>query len=37
VDVEGLNDWVLELDVALAASRESGEPVLTLVRLASLV
>jgi hypothetical protein len=37
VDVEGLNDWVLELDVDLAASRERGEPVLALVRLANLV
>jgi hypothetical protein len=37
VDPEGLNDWVLELDVDLAASRELGEPVLALVRLASLV
>jgi hypothetical protein len=37
VDAEGHNDWVLELDVDLAASRERGEPVLRLVRLASLV
>jgi hypothetical protein len=37
VDPEGLNDWVLELDVDLAASRELGEPVLKLLRLASLV
>ena len=37
VDPEGLNDWVLELDVDLAASRELGEPVLKLVRLGSLV
>ncbi len=37
VDPEDLNDWVLEIDVDLAASRERGEPVLTLVRLASLV
>jgi len=36
VDPEGLNDWVLELEVDLAASRETGEPVLTLVRLGSL-
>jgi hypothetical protein len=33
VDAEGLNDWVLELDVDLAASRERGEPVLQLLRL----
>jgi hypothetical protein len=37
VDVEGLNDWVLELEVDLAASRELGEPALKLVRLAPLV
>jgi len=36
VDPEDLNDWVLELDVDLAASRETGEPVLKLLRLASL-
>jgi superfamily II RNA helicase len=36
VDPEGLNDWVLELDVDLAASRELGGPVLKLLRLASL-
>jgi len=37
VDPEGLNDWVLELDVDLGASREVGEPVLHLLRLDSLV
>ena len=37
VDPEGLNDWVAELDVDLAASREVGEPVLQLRRIASLV
>jgi superfamily II RNA helicase len=37
VDTEGLNDWVLELEVDLAASREVGEPVLKLRRLGSLV
>jgi len=36
VDAEGLNDWVLELDVDLAASRERGEPALRIVRLAPL-
>ena len=36
VDPEGLNDWVAELDVDLAASREAGEPVLRLLRLGSL-
>jgi hypothetical protein len=37
VDPEDLNDWVLELDVDLAALARGGEPVLTLVRLGSLV
>jgi hypothetical protein len=37
VDTEGLNDWVMELDVDLAASRQMGEPVLQLRRLCSLV
>jgi hypothetical protein len=36
VDVEGLNDWVAEVQVDLAASRETGEPVLQLRRLGSL-
>jgi hypothetical protein len=36
VDPEGLNDWVAELEVDLAASRELGEPVLKLLRLGSL-
>jgi superfamily II RNA helicase len=37
VDVEGLNDWILELEVDLAASRVEEEPVLRLMRLESLV
>lgn len=37
VDTEGLNDWVLELEVDLASSREVGEPVLKLLRLGTLV
>ena len=37
VDTQGLNDWVLELEVDLPAPRETGEPVLKLLRLASLV
>jgi superfamily II RNA helicase len=37
VDVEGLNDWVLEIEVDLEASRKEEEPVLRLVRLESLV
>ncbi len=37
VDPEGLNDWVAEIEVDLAVSREVGEPVLQLLRLGSLV
>jgi superfamily II RNA helicase len=37
VDTQGLNDWVLELAVDIASSRELGEPVLKLLRLGSLV
>jgi hypothetical protein len=37
VDSQGLNDWVAEFDVDLAASREAGQPVLRLLRLGSLV
>ena len=37
MDPEGLNDWVPELEVDIVASRESGEPVLHLLRLESLV
>ena len=37
VDPEGLNDWVMELSVDLAGSRETGEPVVQLLRLGSLV
>ncbi len=36
VDSEGLNDWVAEFDVDLAASREVGQPVLRLLRLGTL-
>ncbi len=36
IDPEGLNDWVAEVDVDLHASRETGEPVLRLLRLGSL-
>jgi superfamily II RNA helicase len=36
VDTEGVNDWVLELEADLDASREAGEPVLRLRRLGSL-
>jgi len=37
VDRESLNDWVMELEVDLPASREAGAPVLRLLRLGSLV
>ena len=37
VDSEGLNDWVAELEVDLAASRKTDEPVIQLLRLDSLV
>ena len=33
VDTEGLNDWVVEFDVDLAASREAGEATVRLNRL----
>ncbi len=36
VDSEGLNDWVAEFDVDLAASRDVGQPVLRLLRLGTL-
>jgi superfamily II RNA helicase len=36
VDTEDLNDWVLEAEVSLAASRAVGEPVLQLLRLEGL-
>ncbi|PYQ48480.1 MAG: DUF3516 domain-containing protein, partial [Acidobacteria bacterium] len=37
VDSMGVNDWVAELEVDLAASRDAGEPVVRLLRLGSLV
>jgi len=37
VDAEGANDWVMELDVDIAASRDGGEPSLKLLRVGSLV
>ncbi|MGE0452693.1 MAG: DEAD/DEAH box helicase [Vicinamibacteria bacterium] len=36
VDAEGVNDWLLELEVDLASSRQIGEPVLKLLRIGSL-
>ena len=36
VDPQGLNDWVAEFEVDLAASRAAGEPAIQLRRLASL-
>ena len=37
IDSEGLNDWVMELDVDLEGSREEGKPLLKLMRLDALV
>ena len=36
VDTEGVNDWVAELEVDLAESREAGEPVIRMRRLGGL-
>ena len=36
IDTAGLGDWVMEVDADLAASRETGEPVLKLLRLGPL-
>lgn len=36
-DTEELHDWAAEFDVDLAASAETGEPVLTLVRIGELI
>jgi hypothetical protein len=36
VDPAEANDWVAEFEVDLSASRERGEPALTLVRFGSL-
>jgi superfamily II RNA helicase len=37
VDADGLNDWVLALDADIEASRETGGPVLKLLKLGPLV
>ena len=37
VDPDGTNDWVLEFEVDIAGSRESGEPMLRLGKFGSLV
>jgi hypothetical protein len=37
VDVEGLNDWVLQLEVDLEASRAAEAPVMRVVRLEGLI
>jgi superfamily II RNA helicase len=37
IDTEAANDWVLEVDVSLAASRAAGEPVIQLLRLGGLL
>jgi hypothetical protein len=36
VDPDGLNDWVAEFDVDLAASRQANEPVMVLQRMGAL-
>ena len=36
IDTNEINDWVMDLDVSLAASRAAGGPVLQLLRLGSL-
>jgi hypothetical protein len=36
IDPEGLNDWVAEVEVDLASSRDAGQPVLRLLRLGPL-
>ena len=36
VDREVHNDWVMDLDIDLAAARDASAPVLRLVRLGSL-
>ncbi len=36
IDTEAINDWVVDFDVSLAASRERGEPVIQLARLGPL-
>ena len=33
VDTEGINDWLMEVAVDLAASREAAQPVLRLMRM----
>ena len=37
VDPEGANDWVLELDADVGASRDAGAPVLKLLKIGPLV
>jgi hypothetical protein len=37
VDPDGFNDWILEIEADLAASRAAGEPVLRLRRVGTLV
>ena len=37
VDPEGVNDWVLELDADVGASRDAGAPVLKLLKIGPLV
>jgi hypothetical protein len=37
VDPEGFNDWILEIEADLAASRSAGEPILRLLRIGELL
>jgi len=37
VDPDGFNDWIVEIEADLAASRAAGEPILRLLRVAALV
>jgi hypothetical protein len=36
VDTEGVNDWVMDVAIGLAASRQAGQPVMRLARLGPL-
>jgi hypothetical protein len=36
IDAEGLNDWVVEVDVDLHSSRAAGAPVIQLLRIGDL-
>jgi hypothetical protein len=36
IDTEGLNDWILEVEVDLGRSRAAGEPAIQLIQLGPL-